>query len=62
VKRLVATALTAAALLLSMFAGPAAADPSFGPGNSNGEGNNSPHEMEPNCHAPGQSTDLPQCR
>jgi hypothetical protein len=47
--------------MVMMVAVPASADPSFGPGNSNGEGNNSPHEMEPNCHAPGQTSDLPQC-
>jgi hypothetical protein len=56
-----ATALAAAAIVIAS-ALPAAAVPSFGPGGSDGQGNNESHEMEPNCHAPGQTSDLPQCR
>jgi hypothetical protein len=61
VRRRIVTLLVSAAIVLAS-ALPAAADPSFGPGGSDGQGNNSPHEMEPNCHAPGQTDELPQCR
>jgi Spy/CpxP family protein refolding chaperone len=55
-------ALFAALAIVVMSALPAAADPSFGPGGSDGQGNNESHEMNNNCHAPGQTSDLPQCR
>jgi hypothetical protein len=57
-RKLVATALTAAALLLSMLAGPAAADPSFGPGNADG----APSDAQSKCHPPGQTEDVPGCK
>jgi hypothetical protein len=47
--------------MVMMVAVPASADPSFGPGDSEGLGNNGPHEMVNNCHPPGQTSDLPQC-
>jgi hypothetical protein len=53
-KRKVVLTLLAASLGLAAAA-PAFADPSFGPGASGSNGNQS-------CHPPGQSSDLPQCK
>jgi hypothetical protein len=57
-------ALTVTALLLLLAgANAAAADPSFGPGGSNGDGNNAPHETPgTRCHPPGQTVDLSECK
>jgi hypothetical protein len=51
--KLAATVLAAA--IGAIGAAPALADPSFGPGNSGSNGNQS-------CHPPGQTSDLPQCK
>jgi hypothetical protein len=48
-------ALAALVGALAAMAGGALADPSFGPGNSGSNGNQS-------CHPPGQTSDLPQCK
>jgi hypothetical protein len=48
-------ALSAVVGALMALGGAALADPSFGPGNSGGNGN----QM---CHPPGQTNDLPQCK
>jgi hypothetical protein len=61
-RRRIAVLAAAVVATLALLAGPAAADPSFGPGGSDGQGNNESHEMNNNCHAPGQTSDLPQCR
>jgi len=53
--------LFAALAIVVMSALPAAADPSFGAGGSDGNGNNGPNETPNQCHAPGQTSDLPQC-
>jgi hypothetical protein len=58
-KRLIALLVTS---VLALAPTAALADPSFGPGGSDGEGNNAPHETPNQCHAPGQTSDLPQCR
>jgi hypothetical protein len=48
-------------LMVGMIAGPAAADPAFGPGNKGGgEGNSAPQDGK--CHPPGQTTDTPGCK
>jgi hypothetical protein len=60
VRRLIVAIVTASALLFPATA--ALADPSFGAGGSDGAGNNSPNETPNQCHAPGQTNDLPQCR
>jgi Spy/CpxP family protein refolding chaperone len=61
-KRLTTT-FVAAVLLLGPFAGSAAADPSFGPGAGQGQGNNEPHENAgTKCHPPGQTADSPECK
>ena len=60
-KRFVAMLITAL-LTLGVMASPAAADPSFGPGAGNGQGNNAPQDQGAGCHPPGQTSDLPQCR
>ena len=57
-KRFVATVLTAAALVLSMLAGPALADPSFGPGSADG----APGDAQSKCHPPGQTVETPGCK
>jgi hypothetical protein len=51
-----------AALGLLVAAPAAVADPAFGPGAANGQGNNGPQESPNNCHPPGQVSDLPQCK
>jgi hypothetical protein len=57
------TRLIAVITAVLMALGSAAlADPSFGPGGSDGQGNNAPHETPNQCHAPGQTSDLPQCK
>jgi hypothetical protein len=43
---------------LFLGAGVAAADPDFGPGNSQ----KGPHDPGALCHPPGQTSDLPQCK
>lgn len=41
----------------------AVADPSFGPGAGQGQGNNGPHENPgTKCHPPGQTSDRPECK
>jgi hypothetical protein len=41
----------------------ALADPSFGPGAGQGQGNNAPHENPgTKCHPPGQTDDRPECK
>jgi opacity protein-like surface antigen len=60
-RKIIATAALAASLLLA-GATAAAADPVFGPGAGNGQGNNAPAETPgTRCHPPGQSSDLPEC-
>ena len=59
-RKLFAAILTAGAL--SIPAAPAVADPSFGPGAGNGQGNNMPQDQGARCHPPGQTSDLPQCK
>jgi hypothetical protein len=53
--------LLAALAIVVMSALPAAADPSFGAGGSDGSGNNAPNETPEQCHPPGQTDDNPQC-
>jgi Spy/CpxP family protein refolding chaperone len=56
-------ATTLALTLLVGGATAAAADPSFGPGAGQGQGNNDPHENPgTKCHPPGQTSDLPECK
>lgn len=50
-----------ASAMLTLMLGSAAADPSFGSGGSDGQGNNGPNEVPNQCHPPGQTSDLPQC-
>lgn len=52
----------AAATLTFALSGTAFATPSFGPGGSNGNGNNDPQETGAACHPPGQTSDLHQCK
>jgi hypothetical protein len=59
VRRILVAATFVAALILPSTA--ALADPSFGPGGSDGNGNNDPQEQGAGCHPPGQTDDLPQC-
>lgn len=57
------TAAAFVAALLAASATPAFADPSFGPGAGNGQGNNAPHENPgTKCHPPGQTNDNPECK
>ena len=59
-KRLI-TLFLSALLALGVMAGPAAADPAFGPGNNGGgEGNSAPNVGK--CHPPGQTTNTPGCK
>lgn len=55
-------AATITALVLAAAPATAIADPSFGPGAGNGQGNNGPQEQGASCHPPGQTSDLPQCK
>jgi hypothetical protein len=55
-KRLIALFITG--LLTLGLAGPAAADPSFGPGNADG----APADAQSKCHPPGQTVDVPGCK
>jgi hypothetical protein len=48
-------AIVLATAVGAIAAAPALGDPSFGPGNSGGNGNQA-------CHPPGQTSDLPQCK
>ena len=50
--------LGAAAALVLGAAGIAAADPDFGPGNSD----KGPHDPGALCHPPGQTVDFPACK
>jgi len=57
----------AMAVLLSVGAltipATAVADPSFGPGAGQGQGNNAPHENPgTKCHPPGQTSDRSECK
>jgi hypothetical protein len=62
VKRFIAVLVISAVTLLG-GASMASADPSFGPGGSDGEGNNGPHETPgTRCHPPGQTADSPECK
>jgi hypothetical protein len=50
---------------LGALVGPstALADPAFGPGAAQGQGNNEPHENAgTKCHPPGQTADRPECK
>ena len=48
---------------LGVGATPALADPSFGPGAGQGQGNNGPHENPgTKCHPPGQTDDRSECK
>ena len=60
-RKTLATATFAAALLVGA-ATAAGANPSFGPGGSDGNGNNDPQEQGASCHPPGQTDTLPQCK
>ena len=60
-RRLAATA-AATILALATLALPAAADPAFGPGAGNGQGNNAPQDQGAKCHPPGQTTTEPGCK
>ena len=60
-KRIIAV-FVSALLTLGLMMGPAAADPSFGPGAGQGQGNNRPQDQGASCHPPGQTSHLPQCR
>jgi hypothetical protein len=60
-KRMIVVATVALSLLLG-GASAAFADPSFGAGGSDGNGNNGPHEVPNQCHPPGQTDDLPKCK
>lgn len=54
-----AIALFISALLtLGLMAGPAAAAPDFGPGNSKA----GPHDGNAKCHPPGQTVNTPGCK
>lgn len=60
-RRIIATA----AMTLFTFGGlaaPALADPSFGPGAGQGQGNNEPHDQGAKCHPPGQTKVEPGCK
>jgi hypothetical protein len=56
-KRII-TLLLSALLALGLMAGPAAADPQFGPGNAGG----GPNDAQSKCHPPGQTTTEPGCK
>ena len=58
--RMFLTAILTAAFLL-VVPSFALADPEFGPGAGNGQGNNAPQDTGARCHPPGQTSDLPQC-
>jgi hypothetical protein len=62
-KRLIAVFITGL-LTLGLAAGPASADPAFGPGNTGGgEGNSHPQDPADNkCHPPGQTAVEPGCK
>jgi hypothetical protein len=47
---------------LAIPASPALADPSFGPGAGQGNGNNKPQDNGAKCHPPGQTADRPECK
>ena len=57
---LVVVASMLAAFVLSST--PALADPSFGPGAGNGDGNNEPGDAGAKCHPPGQTVEVPGCK
>lgn len=57
-KIIAATALTLAVLAPTA----AAADPAFGPGAAQGQGNNEPQDTGARCHPPGQTNDAPNCK
>jgi hypothetical protein len=50
--------LVSTLLTLGLMAGPAAADPEFGPGSSGG----GPNAANAKCHPPGQTVDTPGCK
>jgi hypothetical protein len=60
-KRLFAAAALSL-IVLGSGATVAAADPSFGPGAGNGQGNNAPQDQGAKCHPPGQVDDRPECK
>lgn len=60
-RKLIVTVI-ATLFLLVAGATAAGADPSFGPGAGNGQGNNAPHDSGAKCHPPGQTVDVPGCK
>jgi hypothetical protein len=61
-KKLVASVVLVTSTVIGL-GGVAGADPSFGPGAGNGQGNNEPHENAgTKCHPPGQTSELPECK
>lgn len=60
-RRMVISAIAAGALLLASGSA-VLADPSFGPGAGNGQGNNRPQDNGAACHPPGQTSGLVQCK
>jgi hypothetical protein len=56
-KRII-TIFLSALLALGLMAGPAAADPDFGPGNSS----KGPNTAGAKCHPPGQTVSEPGCK
>ena len=58
-RKAIAILLSAGALAIPASA---FADPSFGPGAGNGQGNNRPHDNGAKCHPPGQTADRPECK
>ncbi|WP_448628065.1 hypothetical protein [Geodermatophilus sp. URMC 64] len=56
-KKSLAATLIACGLIVG-GAGPALADPDFGPGNSQ----KGPHDPGAKCHPPGQTVDEPGCK
>jgi hypothetical protein len=58
-RRIIVTAVAIAALLVPTAA---SADPAFGPGAGNGDGNNAPQDQGAKCHPPGQTVTEPGCK
>jgi Spy/CpxP family protein refolding chaperone len=61
-RKLIAIATVSIGLILGGAAA-VSADPSFGPGAGQGQGNNDPHETPgTRCHPPGQTDDQSECK